>query len=368
MSHQNRVLFVYSNIPGNPGKSHTGLKNNALNSLRVLRRSGIRAGMLGIDKVSDLTDYLTAHPCPHVIIQALFLKNDELQALCANFGQSDFAVVCHSSFPFLSSGEINLLYANMNLAVTTPNLVVACNSANMCEDLQQSRRQDVTYLPNLYPLNPEKVGAPRVWRGGVLRGGFFCSPREAKNPKNNAVGFAIMCQKLGCDGVFMYNVGRTDGGPSSDAARVVQSIENILAPYPRITTMPISWQDQPDHLITVGSCDLAFQASFHETFNIVTCDAISQGVASVVSPAVKFAPDSWKAQPDSAVDIARVGMSLIYNASAVEDGVVALQQHNAQGIYSWRAYLFDGVTNVGPQAMRTSAMRNQPLHDNKGLR
>lgn len=356
--HNYRVLFVYSNIPGNPYKSHTGLKNNALNSLRTLRYNGINAGMLGIDSLDELKAYLTANPCPNVIIQALFLKNAELTDLCSTFQATDFAVVCHSGFPFLGSGEINLLFQNMNLAATTPNLVVACNSARMCQDVTAMTRTGVTYLPNLYQVNPESVGAPNVYQGGTLRGGFFCSPRQAKNPKNNAVAFGIMCEKLRTNGVFMYNTGRQDGGPNNtEAAMCVQSIENIFKGNPLVTTQPIQWQDQPDHWRTIGSCNICFQSTFFETFNICTADAITQGVCTIVSPAITWAPDSWKAQPDSATDIARVGMSLLYNPQAVNDGLVALQEHNAQSLHAWRAYLFGGIVNVGAQAFVHATIR-----------
>lgn len=85
--------------------------------------------------------------------------------------------------------------------------------------------------------------------------------------------------------------------------------------------------------------DLLLQPSFTETFNNVTADGVAAGVPSVVSPAITWAPSSWTAQPDSALDVARVGESLLSDPKAPAAGQAALDAHNSEAIEAWRRWL-----------------------------
>ena len=91
----------------------------------------------------------------------------------------------------------------------------------------------------------------------------------------------------------------------------------------------------------VRTMDLLFQPSFTESFNIVTADGIVNGVPTVVSSAVRWAPESWKANPDSPENIANVGLNLLDNPRAWIDGKDALNEHNHKGLRLWKNYLYD---------------------------
>ena len=79
--------------------------------------------------------------------------------------------------------------------------------------------------------------------------------------------------------------------------------------------------------------------SMTETFNVVSADGISQGVASVVSDAIDWAPLHWQAHIDDAFDVARVGRQLLSDHRAAHDGLKALTRHNHDGLRAWRTYL-----------------------------
>jgi hypothetical protein len=50
---------------------------------------------------------------------------------------------------------------------------------------------------------------------------------------------------------------------------------------------------------------LMMQPPYSGSFNIVTADGVAEGVASVVSDAIAWAPDGWKAETDDVREIAR---------------------------------------------------------------
>jgi len=84
---------------------------------------------------------------------------------------------------------------------------------------------------------------------------------------------------------------------------------------------------------------LLLQPSYTESFNMVTADGVAEGVPSVVSDAIDWAPDHWKAMADEVRDIARVGRGLLLDDQAASDGWNALTDHNASALSAWKAFL-----------------------------
>ena len=99
---------------------------------------------------------------------------------------------------------------------------------------------------------------------------------------------------------FWISGGRREGGGQTIVAAVHQMYLNV----PRAKVVELNWQSWPQFLTTVGSMDLLLQPSYTEGFNMVTADGIAQGVASVVSDAIAWAPRNWQAATDDASDIA----------------------------------------------------------------
>jgi len=62
-------------------------------------------------------------------------------------------------------------------------------------------------------------------------------------------------------------------------------------------------------------------------------------VASVVSDAIAWAPRNWQAATDDASDIANKAVALLHDPTAVQEGVTALETHNASALISWEKFL-----------------------------
>jgi hypothetical protein len=104
------------------------------------------------------------------------------------------------------------------------------------------------------------------------------------------------------------------------------------------------WAEWSQFRATVAHMDLCMQVSFTETFNIVTADAVAEGVPSVVSSAIEWTPERWHADVDNAADIARVGSALLWDTHAAEEGLHALERYLKCGLKHWLEYLDSNPT------------------------
>ncbi len=98
----------------------------------------------------------------------------------------------------------------------------------------------------------------------------------------------------------------------------------------------MSWPDFQAH---VRWMDLMMQPSFTESFNNVTADGITQGVASVVGYPIGWVPDEWRACPDDACELAETGVRLLADTDAPYDGYMALDAHNKRALVLWKKWL-----------------------------
>jgi glycosyltransferase involved in cell wall biosynthesis len=143
-----------------------------------------------------------------------------------------------------------------------------------------------------------------MWQRGTLRIGCFCAIRPYKNVLSAAAAALEVGQRLRVtDLEFWISGGRREGGGQT----IVAAIQQMYLNMPRAQLVERNWQSWPQFLTTVGSMDLLLQPSYTEGFNMVTADGIAQGVASVVSDAIAWAPRNWQAATDDAWLVERAG-------------------------------------------------------------
>jgi hypothetical protein len=112
----------------------------------------------------------------------------------------------------------------------------------------------------------------------------------------------------------------------------------MLNGLPSVTLKLNGWQTWPEFRRTVSHMNLLLQPSYTESFNMVTADGVAEGVASVVSSAIDWAPDDWKADVDDVPQIARVGRKLLLDSQGALEGYDALQSYVADGLRCYRTY------------------------------
>ena len=330
------VIIAYKNFAANRNISHIGLGVSAINTAKVLRRHGIKADVWAISSAEDLSRRLLDVPAEHVVISAPWIPTANLQALSNSFAHTQFAVNCHSNVGFLQADRngVKLIREAMELELGTSNVHLAGNSKRFCHWVQSTFGAPCAYLPNLYWL--ENCGARQAsWTCGTLRIGAFGATRPLKNLMSAAGAALEIARNLRAPLEFWLSGGRTEGGGEC----VLGAVQEMLEGLPGVSLRLNGWQSWPAFRKTVGHMHLLLQPSYTESFNIVTADGVAEGVPSVVSDAIDWAPDDWKANVDDVLDIARVGRRLLRDDRAVDDGREALESYNRDGLRAYERYI-----------------------------
>jgi len=344
-----RVVLAYKNFAANRAVSHIGLGVTALNAAKSLRDFGVVAEVWAIVSAAELTARLRAaatdhSEVTHVVISAPWIQTPDLARLCAEFPETQFAVNCHSNLGFLQAdpSAMRLVREGLELRRTTWNFRIAANCERLSRWIEAAYGLPCLCLPNIYHLEGERPKR-RPYSGGVLRIGAFGATRALKNLLTAAGAALEIASGMRADLEFWISSGRNEGaGPVLDAVR------QMMHGVPHAKIVENGWQTWPQFRQTVRHMHLLLQPSYTESFNVVTADGVAEGVPSVVSHAIEWAPNSWKAEVDDAGDIAKVGLKLLRSRWAPGRGFAALQSHNRRAADAWRTFLSEPESGAGP--------------------
>lgn len=330
------VVLAYKNFAANRNISHIGLGVAAINTAKVLQQNGIKTAVWPIINAEDLRRRLTANPADNVIVSAPWIPSPDLQALGNDFPDTHFSVNCHSNVGFLQADRngIKLVREMMELEAGTTNIHLAGNSRRFCDWIRFAFSAPCAYLPNLYYLHDEPIPLPRPFCGGTIKIGVFGATRPLKNMMSAAGAALEIARSLRSPLELWLSAGRTEGGGEV----VLGAVKEMLANLPGVNLVLNGWQTWPSFRHTVGSMNLLLQPSYTESFNMVTADGVAEGVPSVVSSAIDWAPEDWKADVDDSLEIARVGRRLLFDPVAACDGRRALLRYVADGLMSYKSF------------------------------
>ena len=192
--------------------------------------------------------------------------------------------------------------------------------------------------PSRLILALENAGPPDHYRppfhGGLLRVSAFGATRPLKNLMSAAGAALTISRFFGGDLELWINSGRDEG-----AGCIVRAIEEMFRITRHAHLARAGWASWHDHRKTVARMNLLINCSYTESFNMVTADGVAEGIPSVVSDAICWAPGYWRAPVDDVLEIACVGRHLLCDPLAPGDGYRALLAHNADGLVAWKAFL-----------------------------
>lgn len=335
-----RVILAYKNFAANRNITHIGLGVSAMNSAKFLRSAGIEAEVWAIANARELSKRMEGVPghsaVTHAVVSAPWIPTLELAELAAGFPNTQFAVNCHSNLGFLQAdpNAVRLVREGADLERTTWNFRVAANNQRLANWLTNAYGVPSTWLPNLYYLDHGARISRTPFRGGTLRIGAFGATRPLKNFMTAAGAAVQIASTLRTDAELWMSSGRNEGGGS-----VAEAIRQMIQGVRHIRLVESGWQSWPQFRQTVRSMHLLLQPSYTETFNVVTADGVAEGVPSVVSDAIDWAPAGWKARVDDVDHIARIGLKLLADKSAPRKGLRALEAYNRRAFRAWREFL-----------------------------
>jgi len=327
--------MCYKNFAANQGVSHIGLGVAAMNIAKVLRKHGIPAEVLAVLSAHQIADKLRSDPTiTHVVISAPWLSAHHIRQILLNdFPTVEFAVNVHSNVGFLQADPngVTLIRQYIDMEQGSLNFRISANSRKGVLWLRTAFQCPALYLPNLYYLDYSVMPHRPLWSGGVLYIGAFGAQRPLKNLMSAAGAALEIANWLKADTQLWISAGRAEGGGNT----VVNAIKAMLQGLPNIKLVETGWASWPAFRDIVRKMHLLMSVSYTESFNMVTADGVAEGVPSVVSDAIDWAPDYWQAPVDQTSEIARTGRQLISDPNAARDGLTALEQHNKDGFSAW---------------------------------
>lgn len=319
--------------------SCVGLHVAGFTTAKALRAHGVDVSVFpvrhNVDLVHAIDSYNETHdePLTHVVISAPWLSTFDLKTVIENWPNIKFVILSHSNVGFLQAdpGGVALLRSYVELASWHSNLQVGGNSRRFAEWLGYAYDSETIWLPNVYPFEPCEM---KKWNGGVIKIGAFGAVRPEKNFMTAAAAAVAVRKHFGVPLEFHMS-----GGGEGDHGLTAPAIEQMCADLDGVTLIRHAWESWDKFIEIVGGMDLLFQLSYTESFNMVTADGISRGVPSVVSSAIAWAPECWKADADDVMQAARVGIHLLTSERSRRTGFDALHQHNKTAVAEWLKWL-----------------------------
>ena len=317
-----KVLFIlkYREVsdPEHGVYSYTGLSSGLFNSARMVSEMLNAYGLNGEECESKLVQVIdnncidrevTAF-CPDVvIIEAIWVVPEKFEVLRRLHPKVKWLIRNHSNIPFLAQEGQTLGWITQY--VKEKNVYVGTNTKASLSDLKvlgcqrvdsdhYSHIQDhkVVYFPNYYMTKMHPTWTPKP-ESNELHIGCFGAIRPLKNQLEQAVAAIKYGKKVGKHIYFHINAGRAESG----GMPIVKNLRNLFADSKTSTLVEHSWIPHAEFVKLVGTMDLSLQVSFSETFNIVTADAVQQGVPVVGSPEVMWISPRYWADPVSSDDI-----------------------------------------------------------------
>ena len=346
MNRPYRVALVYKNFKAAVGSNHIGLGVTALNTAKYLRAKGIYTDVWGVTDLNGLKAKLkesettppNIHPVTHVVISAPWLASADLQDIAIMNPHITFACASHSNISFLAAdpNAFRLVCEYINVERSTPNFHLAGNSARLADCVSAIYAAPCWTIPNLYMIDGSVNPHRAEFVGGTIRIGCFGAMRILKNILTAGAAALMIASTLRVNLEFYISTGRNEG-----AQGTLPALQQMFANLPYARIVENNWQEWSSFRQTVRHMHLMLQPSFTETFNVVTADGIAEGVPSVVSTAIDWVPEDWKADSDDAADIALVGRRLLKDASTATDGLNALTAYNTSAFQEWLKFLTD---------------------------
>jgi len=332
------LVTVYKNFAAHAGISHIGLGVAAANTAKVLRQAGIRCTVQPIAAPADIRTIPARFPgLTHLVISAPWIPTAIVAQFLADNPEVQLAINCHSNVGFLQAdtNAVALIRDYMAIERSAHNFTLAGNSTRFCQWIEECFAVTCQFLPNLYYLD-RLSGSPRPpYRSGTLRIGMFGAVRPLKNMMTGAAAALEIARSLREPLELWMCSGRAEGGGQT----VLSAIQAMYKNLPGVTLLENPWAPWPQFRQRVANMHILLQPSTSESFNMVTADGIAEGVATVVSEAITWAPPHWKASIDDALDVARVGRALLFDPKAPADGMAALRGYVAQGVVAWKGWL-----------------------------
>ena len=350
LPNQRRALFIlkirqdYGSYDYSANHLATGMYNSAKFVSDMLVASGVASKVVIVIDNNDIDREVTQYKPTHVFIEGIWVVPPKFAVLQKLHPTVKWIIRCHSEIPFLAQegNAIDWIFEYLKSGV-----YVSGNSSRINEALQslvgdvldiepQEIDQEIPYLPNYYPADPdfELSHKPETETFNI---GCFGAIRPLKNQLIQAIAAVEFAKARGANLVFHINQGRIEQNGGNQLKNIRSLFSHLGAGY---TLVEHDWMDHPTFLQLLQTMDICMQVSMSETFNIVTADAVSVGVPVVVSHEVTWAASDTFANPTDIDNIVATLNNVWDNRDdVVQDSFDGLVRYSERSKHLWTKYL-----------------------------
>jgi len=290
-----RTLPHYDQI----GKTvSTGLKNSAGFVVQMLNSLGdFDAKLVEVNDNNDIDRQVNLFKPDVVVIEALWVVPEKFDVLKKLHPEVKWVIRLHSDTPFLANEGVALEW--IQNCARVDNVWIAANSFRIFKELQHIiGHHNVILLPNFYPLN--KYHGPNYKKEpGIIDISCFGAIRPMKNHLIQAMAAMRFADSKRMKLRFHINGNRCEGHGDP----VLRNLRALFQTSTKHELVEHPWLDHLDFLDLISTMDISMQVSMSETFNIVSCDAVSCGVPVVVSPEIDWVNSIFYAQATNSISI-----------------------------------------------------------------
>ena len=302
-----KILFIlkrredFDPVKHNAQGLSTGLFNSASFMVEMLTAAGVDANIeVAIDN-NCIDRLVTKHRPTHCIIEALWVVPTKFTILSKLHPTINWIIRIHSELPFLA-GE-GMAFDWLGEYITNPKVSIGVNAPRMMDEIRtylqisqqwtdEQTKNRIFYLPNYYPqlykskeynINKEYIDI-----------GCFGAVRPLKNHMLQAIAALKFANAIGKKLNFHINVGRVEmkGEPVMNNLKAL--FQHVYDQGHQLVFN--EWTPRDGFLDLCATMDIGLQVSFSETFNIVGCDVISQGVPLVGSVEIPWMDETYTAR------------------------------------------------------------------------
>jgi hypothetical protein len=311
---QSKLLFIIKkredvDEAGNKKLLQTGLYNSASYLNDMLNDMGIKSNVeIAIDN-NCIDRLVTKHRPTHVIIEALWVVPTKFIILCKLHPTVTWIIRMHSEMPFIACEGIAMtwigkysIFKNIKVGVNAPRFLREIRSfVEIKNNFSSKDAEDkVLYLPNYYPISDYKVKTYNKDKE-TIDISCFGAIRPLKNQLIQAMSAIEFAKEINKKLRYHINATRHEG----NGIAVYNNIKGLFSELQsdKYELVEHAWYDKDQFHDICGQMDIGMQVSFSETFNIVACDHLFNGVPIVYSNDIPWINEKYAADPNNSLDI-----------------------------------------------------------------
>lgn len=327
-------------IPGfNNYTVATGMYNSAKFVSDMLNENDIDSEVVIVVDNNDIDREVTRYRPTHVFIEGFWVIPEKFDVLKPLHPNVTWVIRCHSELPFLSQEGIAMQWIK---GYFSRGITVSGNAPRINKELQflgslngiTNVNTSIPLLPNYYPVTNNSIYIKDTL-DGYIDIGCFGAMRPLKNHLLQAVAALMYAEKYGLKLRFHINSNRIE----MNGANSLKNIRSLFDGLTKHQLIEHPWNSHENFLAIIDQMDMCMQVSFTETFNIVTADAVNQGIPVVVSEEIPWviAP---KADPTSSQDIVQKMEYIVRHSRLyIKKNRIGLKNYSDNSKSKWLGYL-----------------------------